>query len=330
MADSTNTKLTWSDSSWSNSSQPREQSNKQPREQSKNFILEENSGKELINLDGDAEDSNLICSTEISKIFRINKHTILKKVYLDTINHSSFETEILAFISGKSNYFPTLLSFSQEKNETNIYLKYIEGVDAFQFIDENKDNLNEQALLYIFHEMVRSVYKCHSLNIIHRDIKLENFIVTPEGNICLIDWGMATLLSKIEQVTPNCGTPEYIDPEMVLPVGTKYKTPSLANDIWGLGVILYVLFRGTFPFDFSNVFSTRLIVGKLQRGETPAISIGRIENVLIQNLLRLIFSKGEHRPTAEEILSYPLFSKESLNKEKENIVKAFISIKNDL
>lgn len=78
----------------------------------------------------------------------------------------------------------------------------------------------------------------------HRDIKLENVIVSNEGVVKLIDFGFSTCIPNECKKRLFCGTPSYMAPEIVKKI--EYRGPPV--DIWATGVLFYVLLSGKFPF----------------------------------------------------------------------------------
>ncbi len=56
---------------------------------------------------------------------------------------------------------------------------------------------------------------CHSKNILHRDIKLDNVLLDSKGNVKVCDFGVSKLVKKGEKMTEQCGTPAYIAPEIL-------------------------------------------------------------------------------------------------------------------
>lgn len=99
----------------------------------------------------------------------------------------------------------------------------------------------------------------HSINVVHRDIKLDNVLIE-EGSraVKLIDFGFSVIVSN-QKLKVFCGTPSYMCPEIV----RKEDYEGKPVDIWALGVLLYVMLTGTFPF---RGVSEQDLYAKIQRG----------------------------------------------------------------
>lgn len=84
----------------------------------------------------------------------------------------------------------------------------------------------------------------HSQNIVHRDLKLENILIDDRNNLKLIDFGFSVHIGPDQKLKIFCGTPSYMAPEIV----QKKEYSGYATDIWSMGIILFVLLNGHFPF----------------------------------------------------------------------------------
>ena len=90
----------------------------------------------------------------------------------------------------------------------------------------------------------------HSKGVLHRDIKLDNILLTSEGDVKICDFGVSKLVqNKNHTQTEQCGTPAYIAPEVFR--GKGYK--GFQSDIWSAGVVLYAMLYGTVPFKATNM-----------------------------------------------------------------------------
>jgi serine/threonine protein kinase len=109
---------------------------------------------------------------------------------------------------------------------------------------KSKKRLSEDESKRIFFQLVQSVDYLHQHCIIHRDIKLENVLFDKNKDIKLIDFGFSTVSPDGKKLKVFCGTPSYMAPEIVR--RTEYEGKPV--DIWGLGILLYALLCGCFPF----------------------------------------------------------------------------------
>jgi len=126
--------------------------------------------------------------------------------------------------------------------------KLIRGQTLLSFLDSHDSNsLSEPVIAAIFSQIVNALITCQNCNIVHRDIKLENVMLDyTTGKPILIDFGFAV------QFNPDCplinersGSIHYCCPEAI---NYQYYD-GRAADVWSLGVLLYVLSTGKFPFD---------------------------------------------------------------------------------
>jgi len=91
---------------------------------------------------------------------------------------------------------------------------------------------------------VEGIAYCHAKQISHRDIKLENILMNEDGDLKIIDFGFSTCIPNNVKVRMFCGTPSYMAPEIV----NKREYCGPPADIWALGVLLYAILGGSFPF----------------------------------------------------------------------------------
>ena len=133
------------------------------------------------------------------------------------------------------------------------------------------------------------------MQICHRDLKLENILIDDRNNVKLIDFGFSVCTPIDSKLKVFCGTPSYMAPEIVV----KKDYNGFASDIWSLGVILYLLLTGVYPFKGAT---ERDLYLKIAKGtfEIPPESTGITLEArrLIQRMLSIEPLK---RPTAKEV-----------------------------
>ena len=142
-----------------------------------------------------------------------------------------------------------------------LVLEYVEGVPIDQWADDHRLTPEQRILLMI--EVLTAVGSAHANLIVHRDIKPSNILVTNDGKVKLLDFGIARLLAEgsTEVTLTDPGyralTPEYGAPEMI-----TGKPVSTATDVYSAGVLLFALLSGTHP--------------TMHEGETRAAAIASV------------------------------------------------------
>lgn len=123
-----------------------------------------------------------------------------------------------------------------------LVMEYISGYQLFELITAQKNQtFTEETAARYMKSLFMAINHCHALGIIHRDIKPENIMITDEGSVRLIDFGLSKA-SKNRQLTTVAGTPYYMAPEVL---DGAYQAKA---DLWSLGVLLYTLVSGYLPF----------------------------------------------------------------------------------
>lgn len=163
-----------------------------------------------------------------------------------------FHTERQILASLNHPYIARLLDGGTTPDGRPWYvMEFINGKPLDEYCDEHRLSLSERLLL--FRKICSAVQYAHQRLIIHRDLKPSNIMVTEEGEVKLLDFGIARLMTP-ETDDPDFTatqfglmTPAYASPEQVR--GDNITTTS---DIYSLGVILYELLTGHRPYHFPS------------------------------------------------------------------------------
>ncbi|XP_061668616.1 caM kinase-like vesicle-associated, like isoform X1 [Syngnathoides biaculeatus] len=136
-----------------------------------------------------------------------------------------------------------LIDTFETRKEYYIIQELATGGDVFDWI-QDQGNYTERDASNVIRQVLEAVAYLHSLNIVHRNLKLENLMYYTENNhnkVVLRDF----YLSRFENgpITEPCGTPEYLAPEVV--ARHRYGRPV---DCWAVGVIMFILLSGNPPF----------------------------------------------------------------------------------
>lgn len=182
-----------------------------------------------------------------------------------------------------------------------IIMELIEGIELYEFIRGN-GGLEEPMAIHIFSQIVKGISACHALNIVHRDLKAENILVDVDGRVCIVDFELANY-ERREGLSTFCGSWFYMSPEMC--EGKRYSGKGV--DIWCLGVLLYLLIQGEYPFNDEN--DSRL----LKKIVACKYKLPSAEKAAIPNLIsKLLLKDPRERLTTPEIREHAMFYNESL------------------
>lgn len=135
-----------------------------------------------------------------------------------------------------------LESASQDDNCLYLLQEFINGGDLFHRLYNIEGCFQSDVAQYYACCVTLMLEKLHSHNIVYRDLKPENLLITHDGILKLVDFGMAKLVKG--RTYTLCGTPEYMAPEMIHSMGH-----SKGVDYWALGVLIYEMLCGSNPFE---------------------------------------------------------------------------------
>lgn len=199
-----------------------------------------------------------------------------------------------------------------DSNTLLIELEYCNGGNLFDKIVRQKGQLfQEEMVIWYLFQIVSAVSCIHRAGILHRDIKTLNIFLTKANLIKLGDYGLAKQLGSEFSMAETCvGTLYYMSPELCQ--GVKY---SFKSDIWAVGCVLYELLTLTRTFDATNPLN---LCVKIVQGNWGV----QLDNsVYSQDLIDIVRScleqEPEKRPSADEMLEWPLLSRRRREMEDE-------------
>ncbi|KAJ6809269.1 serine/threonine-protein kinase SAPK10 [Iris pallida] len=152
-------------------------------------------------------------------------------------------------INHRSLRHPNIIRFREvilTPTHLAIVMEYASGGEVFERIC-NAGRFSEDEARFFFQQLISGVSYCHSMQVCHRDLKLENTLLdgstAPRLKICDFGYSKSSILHS--QPKSTVGTPAYIAPEILL----KKEYDGKIADVWSCGVTLYVMLVGGYPFE---------------------------------------------------------------------------------
>jgi len=201
-----------------------------------------------------------------------------------------------------------------------LVMEFVEGETLDEFVYQSKNQcLPEDVARFLFRKVHSAVSYCHALGIVHRDLKMENIMVSSTGDLRLLDFGLGNTWEPGTLLETFCGTLEYAAPEVVSKEKPYEGGPC---DVWSLGVILYVMLTGKFPFEDDSVAA---VLEKMQLG-FPAIELQQTLPPGVISLFEIIFRPNpKERCTLRQLGEHPWVLEET-PESKQHVLTYFQSL----
>ena len=164
-----------------------------------------------------------------------------------------FKQEAQAAAALQSPYIVSVYDWGKDGNTYYIVMEYLRGTDLKSGIQKH-GALDCRKVAQIGSQISQALSVAHRHDIIHRDIKPQNIMVQPDGNIKVMDFGIAR--AKNSHLTADnsvLGTAHYVSPEQ-----TQGKELGPTTDIYSLGIVMYEAATGRVPFDGDDAISVAL------------------------------------------------------------------------
>lgn len=164
-----------------------------------------------------------------------------------------FKQEAASAANLSSPYIVNVYDWGQDDGTYYIVMEFIRGSDLKTAIKE-RGAINQRKIAEIGSQVCQALSVAHKQDIIHRDVKPQNIMVQPDGNVKVMDFGIARAKnSTMDKTASVLGTAHYISPEQAQ---GKDLTP--ASDLYSLGVVMYEAATGKPPFDGPDAVSVAM------------------------------------------------------------------------
>lgn len=259
----------------------------------------------------------------VNKVYKIGKY-LLEHVEAETYKACDCQTreEKICKVFEISKYRESLCAYWQVDSHENIssISEIILGeTKAYVFFERNygdlhsyvrqKKRLKEDEAARLFHQIVKAVKHCHDNGVILRDLKLRKFVFKNKERteVCLDSLEDACVLDDEDndRLSDKHGCPAYVSPE-ILNGSPTYS--GRAADVWSLGVMLYTILVGRYPFHDAE---PTVLFGKIRRGQyTLPQTLSPKAKCLLKSILR---QDPNLRMSADESLHHPWLNQTSSN-----------------
>ncbi|KAI0084545.1 hypothetical protein BDY19DRAFT_898273 [Irpex rosettiformis] len=173
--------------------------------------------------------------------------------------------------------------------------EYVNGGQMLDYIISH-GRLRERVARKFARQIGSALDYCHKNNVVHRDLKIENILISQTGNIKIIDFGLSNLYDPTGHLSTFCGSLYFAAPELLN--AKVYTGPEV--DVWSFGVVLYVLVCGKVPFDDQSMPQLH---AKIKKGlvEYPVWLSAECKHLLT----RMLVTNPAQRAPLAEVLSHP-------------------------
>ncbi|HEX5655998.1 MAG TPA: serine/threonine-protein kinase [Polyangiales bacterium] len=209
-------------------------------------------------------------------------------------NYSAFQSEYRTLRALESPYVVRAYDWLEDTGERAFSMELIEGVSFVRWVRE-AGRCDERRLRHGLLQVTRALSTLCEHALIHRDLKPNNLLVTAQGHVTLIDFGLATRLdAEIPPQGRSDGTLAYMAPEQLV-----QQRLTCAADIYGLGVVCYEALTGRPPFEGDP--RAQLLAKFGQRPHPPSRWVRGVTADLEAWVLDMLAVDPADRPTAQAL-----------------------------
>jgi len=223
---------------------------------------------------------------------------VINKAKLTDVNESKrIQREIRVMLHLTHECIIKLFEVVDSADTLYLVMEHAPNQSLLDYVRARK-RLAEGKAALILKQIVAGLQYCHSREVVHRDVKLENILLGADGNMKIIDFGLSAFFIPGKRLRVHCGSPSYAAPEIVS--RKQYDGPPV--DVWSLGVVLFACLAGHLPFHSSSgnkqELCQKIIEGKFSM---PAYLSPAAKDLLT----RMLQVDPDKRATFEQVQAHP-------------------------
>ncbi len=187
----------------------------------------------------------------LAKNTNTNESVVFKKIHEEL--SSDFEAriliknEVLSLSLLEHENILKIRDYVEEGENVGIVTDYTKGITLEEYFNKNKPPLHEEKIVDLLKQILKGLAYGHLRNIMHRDLRPSNILITPDEKIKILDFGLATIWSPQRQKPDTTNMPFkniiFISPEQLK--GDVYDE---RTDFYALGIILFFMLTGEYPY----------------------------------------------------------------------------------
>ena len=159
-----------------------------------------------------------------------------------------FKQEANTMAHLQHNGIVTLFDYVEDERGLFLIMEFVEGTQLDEYIRNVSGPIPAERALPILNDILDAFAYAHEQGVVHRDIKPSNILITKDGKVKILDFGIAKMLSdsgnKLTKTGTQMGTVFYMSPEQV-----QGKEVDIRSDIYSLGITFYQMLTGVSPYD---------------------------------------------------------------------------------
>lgn len=185
-----------------------------------------------------------------------------------------------------------------------VSMEFIDGGSLTDVIQFAQPKLTEPQIAFVLYESLQGIIHLHENDVIHRDIKSDNILITTTGHVCITDFGYGVRLTEqVPKRNTVVGTAWWMAPEVIdrnRPYGTKV-------DIWSFGVMAREMFEGEPPYMNETQVKTLFLI--MSKGLPPFLRPDEMSTEYKEFITLATQQEPDARPTGKELLTHAFLSK---------------------